>query len=53
VTVKAKFAGWQKTRDGSHFALYNLLEDIPGHPAGSTVAFQTLRAAGYTIVKEA
>ena len=27
--------------------LYNLLEEIPGHPVGSTVSLQTLNSEGY------
>ena len=27
--------------------LYNLLEEIPGHPVGSTVSLQTLNREGY------
>ncbi len=27
--------------------LYNLLEEIPGHPVGSTVSLQTLMKAGF------
>lgn len=29
--------------------LYNLTEDIPGHPKGSTVARSTLEAAGFHV----
>jgi hypothetical protein len=43
----ARFIGFQETADGSPtLALYNLLEDIEGHPKGSTVSFETLRGAG-------
>ena len=32
--------------------LYNLLEEIPGHPVGSTVSLQTLQRAGYQPVSQ-
>ncbi len=31
------------------FALYNLLVDVPGHPAGSTVSEDTLRKLGFLV----
>lgn len=30
-------------------ALFNLTEDIPGHPKGSTVSRETLEKAGYEV----
>ena len=40
--MKVKFIGWQDFGNGVRFALFNLLEDIPGHPAGSTVTARTI-----------
>lgn len=34
------------------FELYNLTQDIPGHPAGSTVSRETLESAGYKLPKK-
>jgi len=62
MTAPAVFIGWQERpakihRDESCIwfeqrgpvALYNLTADIPGHPAGSTVAAETLAKAGYEV----
>jgi hypothetical protein len=50
MVAPAHFIGRQS---GCGFApdidLYNLDRDIPGHPAGSTVSADTLRAAGYVV----
>lgn len=43
----AIYIGWQETGDGGGFALYNLTEDIEGHPTGSTVSARTLLDLGY------
>jgi len=45
----AKYAGWQETLDGKGFALFNLTEDIEGHPIKSTVSAKTLRDLGYRL----
>lgn len=54
LSAPAVFIGYQEglpatdTRDAvPGFALYNLTADIPGHPVGSTVSADTLRAAGF------
>ena len=43
----ATFRGWQERPGGEPFALYDLTEDVPGHPQGSTVSAETLRGLGY------
>ena len=43
----ATFLGWQESSKGPPVALYNLVQDVPGHPKGSTVAAQTLRRLGF------
>ena len=47
----AVFQGVQQGVPGlvEDFELYNLTEDIPGHPAGSTVARETIEKAGYRL----
>lgn len=45
----AVLLGWQEDGQGDEIALYNLTEDIEGHPAGSTVSARTLEAAGYRL----
>lgn len=45
----ATFLGLQPRVSGPPVALYNLTEDIPGHPKGSTVAAETLRKAGFDV----
>lgn len=39
-----KFGSWQRLE------LWNLTEDIPGHPQGSTVSRRTLEKAGYAVL---
>lgn len=49
-TVKAKYVGvqtWPSPCRYPSLLLYNLLMDIPGHPAGSTVSLQTLMREGF------
>lgn len=38
----ATVLGWQEDGAGGGFWLYNLLRDIPGHPAFSTVSLMTV-----------
>lgn len=47
----AEFRGVQETglHDFPPFELYDLTENIPGHPKGSTVSRQTLEKAGYSV----
>lgn len=45
----ATYIGDQEDGKGGKFGLYNLTDDIPGHPIGSTVSDQTLKEAGYEI----
>lgn len=46
----ATYLGIQKGFDTiKDIELYNLTDDIPGHPEGSTVSRQTLELAGYTV----
>jgi hypothetical protein len=45
----AAFAGYQERPGGGALELWNLLVDLPGHPAGSTVTRQTIEAAGYAL----
>ena len=50
VNIKATYIGTQhfpKDCRQSSLLLYNLLEEIPGHPVGSTVSLQTLNREGY------
>ena len=50
IQVPAYFIGRQEGSDGiADFDLYNLTEDIPGHPEGSTVTRSTLEAAGFHV----
>jgi len=54
--IKAHYIGIQHFPDGCRqpsLLLYNLLEEIPGHPVGSTVSLQTLMKAGYHPVEVA
>lgn len=48
------FIGMQETGipDEPGYALFNLTKDIEGHPAGSTVAVETLEEAGYIFPKD-
>jgi hypothetical protein len=48
-TAPATFRGMQPRLRGPAIELWNLNVDIPGHPAGSTVARETLEAAGLTL----
>ena len=53
-TVKAKYVGvqtWPSPCRYPSLILYNLLEEIPGHPKGSTVSLQTLNKEGYQPVE--
>jgi hypothetical protein len=46
------FRGLQElpaSRGGGHWELWNLTEDIPGHPKGSTMTRQTLERMGYQV----
>lgn len=46
----ATFLGVQKAyKQSPELELFNLTEDIPGHPAGSTVVRQTLEQAGFEV----
>lgn len=48
--VPATFLGWQDAWDGTPpYALWNLTAEVGGHPAGSTVATDTLTRAGYVV----
>ena len=50
VNIKATYIGKQEWPVGCRYPsllLYNLLEEIPGHPVGSTVSLQTLNNEGY------
>lgn len=50
----AKFFKTQENLKGEPvFGLYNLTEDIPGHPKGSTVSDRTLLNAGYSLPEKA
>ncbi len=46
---KAEFIGFQEDPDGKQIALFNLTEDIPGHPKGSTVTEVELEKAGIDV----
>ena len=45
----ARFQGMQERLSGEPIELWNLTEDIPGHPRGSTVSRQTLEAKGFEV----
>ena len=48
--ISAHYIGIQHFPKGCRqpsLLLYNLLEEIPGHPVGSTVSLQTLNNEGY------
>ncbi len=48
--IAATYIGKQEWPIGCRYPsllLYNLLEEIPGHPVGSTVSLQTLMKAGF------
>jgi len=47
--VVALFVGHQERLRGPAIELWNLLIDLPGHPKGSTLARETIEAAGYTL----
>lgn len=49
------FKGMQETGfdDFPAFAIYDLIEDIPGHPKDSTVSKDTLEQSGYVLPNEA
>lgn len=50
VLPAAVFVGWQRTGGiGPDFPLFDLVEDAPGHCAGSTVSEATLRALGLAV----
>ncbi len=50
IPAPAVYQGFQEgTGKIPGFELYNLTEDIEGHPAGSTVSRQTLEQAGFTV----
>ena len=49
----AIFVGYladNKSRLRQPLELWNLTEDIPGHPQGSTVSRKTLEKAGYAVL---
>jgi hypothetical protein len=45
--VQATYIGVQEWAGHASLELWNLGEDIPGHPAGSTVCRKTLESYGY------
>ena len=46
----AYYVGWQQgTNRIAGFALYTLMEDIPGHSQWATVSGKTLEAAGFRL----
>ena len=50
ISIKAHYIGIQhfpKECRQPSLLLYNLLEEIPGHPVGSTVSLHTLNREGY------
>jgi hypothetical protein len=47
--VRARYLGLQERLGGPPVPLYRLLEDVPGHPADSTVSGPTLRELGYSL----
>ena len=50
MTAPVKYLGYQQGFGTVKAAyLYNLTEDIPGHPVGSTLCEETLMALGYEI----
>jgi hypothetical protein len=51
-TPIAVYIGSQERLSGSPIALFNLLQDIPGHCVDSTVSAQTLRANGVRVPRE-
>ena len=54
--IPAIYIGKQEWPVGCRYPsllLYNLLEEIPGHPVGSTVSLQTLMKAGFHPVEVA
>ena len=56
ISIKAHYIGIQhfpKECRQPSLLLYNLLEEIPGHPVGSTVSLQTLNSEGYHPVEVA
>jgi hypothetical protein len=46
-TVCAEYIGIQHMPGYGSFELYNIMEDLPGHPKGSTLSWQTLINEGY------
>jgi hypothetical protein len=53
--ITVVFKGIQETgfEDLPDFALYDLLADLPGHPASSTVSRYTLEEFGYVFPNDA
>jgi hypothetical protein len=48
--IQARFEGVQLWPDTDYrMELWTLLQDIPGHPCGSTVSTQTIQEAGYAV----
>lgn len=43
----AEFLGWQEMGNGDYMELWNLIEDIEGHPKGSTVDRRTIESKGF------
>lgn len=48
----AVYIGSQERIKGAPIALFNLLQDIPGHCVDSTVSAQTLRANGVRVPRK-
>ena len=49
--VKATYIGVQEWTGHASLELWNLEEEIPGHPIGSTVCRETLASYGYEPVE--
>jgi hypothetical protein len=45
----AEFLGYQECPGREPLALFCLTDDVPGHPLGSTVSGETLKALGFAI----
>jgi len=54
-TMTVVFTGLQETGfpDFPAFSLYDLIEDLPAHPKGSTVSRNTLEGHGYVFPADA
>lgn len=51
-SAPAQFLGYQECPDAHPVALWNLTDDLPNHPCGSTVTSRTLREAGYHVEED-